>query len=63
MSEATHASERGPDLTKTAMGITPGLPLEASDGGLEALRRDLQRLMDIEAIKQLKHAYFRWGGR
>ncbi|MCA9509109.1 MAG: nuclear transport factor 2 family protein [Myxococcota bacterium] len=46
-------------LTKRAMGIAPGLPLEASSGGIEELRRDVQRLMDIEAIKQLKHAYFR----
>jgi len=41
------------------MGIEPGLPLNTSDGGVEALRRDIQLLMDIEAIKQLKHAYFR----
>jgi hypothetical protein len=46
-------------LTRDAMGIREGLPLEVSRGGLEELRRDLQRLMDIEAIKQLKHAYFR----
>ena len=46
-------------LTKAAMGIEAGLPLEASAGGIEELRRDIQRLMDIEAIKQLKHAYFR----
>ena len=46
-------------LTKQTMGISEGLPLEASAGGLEALRKDVQRLMDIEAIKQLKHAYFR----
>ena len=46
-------------LNKANMGITDGLPLEASDGGIEELRKDIQRLMDIEAIKQLKHAYFR----
>ncbi|MDX1733862.1 MAG: nuclear transport factor 2 family protein [Halioglobus sp.] len=46
-------------LNKANMGISDGLPLEASDGGIEALRKDIQRLMDIEAIKQLKHAYFR----
>lgn len=46
-------------LTKAAMGIEPGLPLEVSQGGIEELRADVQRLMDIEAIKQLKHAYFR----
>ena len=46
-------------LTKTTLGITAGLPLQASEGDIEALRGDIQRLMDIEAIKQLKHAYFR----
>ncbi len=48
-----------PTLTREAMGITPGLPLEASSGGVEELRRDVQRLMDMEAIRQLKYAYFR----
>ena len=46
-------------LDKTTMGIVPGRPLTASSGGLEELRRDIQMLMDIEAIRQLKHAYFR----
>jgi len=46
-------------LNKANMGITDGIPLQASDGGIDELRRDIQRLMDIEAIKQLKHAYFR----
>jgi hypothetical protein len=46
-------------LTKDHMGIGEGLPLEASSGGLEELRADVQRLMDMEAIRQLKHAYFR----
>ena len=46
-------------LNKTTMGIEDGLPLTIADGGLEELRKDVQRLMDIEAIKQLKHAYFR----
>ncbi len=46
-------------LNKANMGIADGLPLQASDGGIEELRADIQRLMDIEAIKQLKHAYFR----
>jgi len=44
-------------LTKENMGITDGLALQASDGGIEELRKDIQRLMDIEAIKQVKHAY------
>ena len=46
-------------LNKANLGITDGIPLQASDGGVEELRKDIQRLMDIEAIKQLKHAYFR----
>jgi hypothetical protein len=46
-------------LNKKNLGITAGLPLNASAGGIEELRADIQRLMDIEAIKQLKHAYFR----
>ena len=46
-------------LSKQNLGITPGLPLEASTGGIEELRRDIQRLMDMEAIRQLKYAYFR----
>lgn len=46
-------------LNKANMGITDGLPLEASSGGVEELRKDIQHLMDIEAIKRLKHAYFR----
>ena len=46
-------------LNKKNLGITAGLPLTASEGGIEDLRKDIQRLMDIEAIKQLKHAYFR----
>ncbi len=46
-------------LTKSYLGITPGLELNASKDGIEALRNDIQHLMDIESIKQLKHAYFR----
>ena len=52
-------SEQRQVLNKQNMGIAEGLPLEASVGGIEELRADIQRLMDIEAIKQLKHAYFR----
>jgi len=46
-------------LTKAGMGIAEGLPLNASEGGIEELRGDVQRLMDMEAVRQLKHAYFR----
>ena len=58
MSDAVQLTPSRP-LTRETMGITEGLPLEASQGGIEALRRDVQRLMDMEAIRQLKHAYFR----
>ncbi len=47
------------ELSKASLGISEGIPLNVTDGGLDDLRRDIQRLMDIEAIKQLKHAYFR----
>lgn len=46
-------------LNKANLGIQEGLPLQASEGGIEELRKDIQRLMDIEAIRQLKYAYFR----
>lgn len=46
-------------LNKKNLDIQPGLPLQASSGGLEELRADIQRLMDMEAIRQLKYAYFR----
>jgi len=52
-------SEQRQVLNKHNLGISEGLPLQASDGGIEELRRDVQRLMDMEAIKQLKYAYFR----
>ena len=52
-------SEQRQVLNKKNLGITAGLPLAASSGGIEDLRRDIQRLMDMEAIKQLKYAYFR----
>ena len=52
-------SEERQVLNKQNMGISDGLPLQVSDGGIEELRRDIQRLMDIEAIKQVKHAYCR----
>jgi hypothetical protein len=55
----SQSKDKNMPLTRAAMGITEGLPLTVTDGGLEELRADIQRLMDIEAIKQLKHAYFR----
>jgi hypothetical protein len=52
-------SEKRRVLSKAGMGIQDGLPLQASAGGIDELRADIQRLMDMEAIKQLKHTYFR----
>ncbi|MFT5695481.1 MAG: hypothetical protein ACI9QQ_001459 [Myxococcota bacterium] len=62
MSDASPLVEKSKrQLNKAEMGITEGLPLSLGDGevGLEELRRGVQQLMDIEAIRQLKHAYFR----
>ena len=52
-------ARRSRPLTMDTMGLKPGIPLQASQGGVEELRQDIQRLMDMEAIRQLKHAYFR----
>ncbi len=46
-------------LDKAGMGIEAGIALETTGSDPESLRKDIQRLMDIEAIKQLKHSYFR----
>lgn len=59
LSDDAARGEQRQVLNKKNLGITEGLPLQASSGGIEELRQDIQRLMDIEAIKQLKHAYFR----
>ncbi len=60
MSEAaTATTDKGSPLSRTTMGIADGLPLEVAGSSPEELRRGLQLLLDIEAIKQLKHAYFR----
>jgi len=48
-----------PSLTKQAMGIVDGLPLEVADDSPQALRKAVQLLLDIEAIRRVKHAYFR----
>jgi len=53
------ASDRSAPLNRETMEIVPRQALNVSQGGIEELRRDLQTMMDIEAIKQLKHAYFR----
>ena len=46
-------------LTREEMGIEPGLPLELSGEGLDDIRRGVQMLLDMEAVRRLKHAYFR----
>jgi len=48
-----------PPLTKQAMGIVDGWPLEVADDTPQALRKAIQMLLDIEAIRRVKHAYFR----
>ncbi len=48
-----------PSLTRKAMGIVDGLPLEIADDSPDALRNAVQILLDIESIKRVKHAYFR----
>lgn len=56
------ANENGPaapTLTRNAMGIRDGLPLEIAGESPAALRDAIQLLLDIEAIKRVKHAYFR----
>ena len=53
------STDKNAPFTKATMGIVDGLPLTASSGGIEELRRDIQMLMDMEAIRQLKHRYFR----
>lgn len=58
MSDGNGIDKTAP-LTRETMGIADGLPLEVSGSSAEDLRQGLQLLMDIEAIKQLKHAYFR----
>ncbi len=60
MSDSNPLAEKSRQpLTKAEMGIESGLPLELADGSAESLQRGVQMLLDIEAIKQLKHAYFR----
>ena len=48
-----------PTLTKQGMGLVSGLPLEIADESPGALRDAIQMLLDMEAIRRVKHAYFR----
>ena len=60
MTTSPKPSQPCPALTRQGMNISEGLPLQAAKNeDLAALRANIQQLMDIEAIKQLKHAYFR----
>ena len=62
MAEGINGKSHGsaePSLTREAMGIARGMPLEIADESPEALRAAVQQLLDIEAIKRVKHAYFR----
>ncbi len=60
MSDAPTSETRTPrELTRAGIGIEDGLPLEVGEGGIDDLRKGVQMLMDMEAIRQLKHAYFR----
>jgi len=52
-------TRRREPLTRARLGIPDGIPLEVEGDDPAALRRSLQHLMDIEAIKRVKHAYFR----
>ena len=54
MSDDKKSAALGP-ITKATMGISAGRALNASPGGIDELRRDIQMLMDIEAIRQIKH--------
>jgi len=58
MSE-TSDSKTGRTLTRQGIGIEEGLPLEIAGNSEDDLRRGLQMLLDMESIRQLKHAYFR----
>lgn len=55
---STGTRKREP-LTRARLGIGDGLPLEVAGDDPASLRSGLQLLMDIEAIKRVKHSYFR----
>jgi len=55
---STETRKREP-LTRDRLGIADGIPLEVTGDDPASLRRGLQLVMDIEAIKRVKHAYFR----
>jgi len=54
------ANENGkPTLTRAGMGIVEGLPLEIADDSPGALRAAVPMLLDMEALRRVKDAYFR----
>ena len=58
--ERVMANDNGkPTLTREGMGIVTGLPLEIADDSPGALRDAVQLLLDMEAIRRVKHTYFR----
>ena len=59
MSDTSDTQKPGRTLTREGIGIKDGLPLEVGGSSADDLRRGLQMLMDMESIRQLKHAYFR----
>ncbi len=48
-----------PELNRSFLGIDNGLSLDIDRNDPESLQMSVQLLLDIEAIKQLKYAYFR----
>ena len=52
-------TEQRQKLDRQTLGLDQGLPLEVTGNAPQSLQQGIQMLMDIEAIKQLKHAYFR----
>ena len=51
--------KNGGPLTREGMGIQAGMPLELAGEGIDDIRRGVQMLLNIEAIRNVKHAYFR----
>ena len=48
-----------PELNKDFLGINNNVSRELADNDPQSLKHAIQLLLDIEAIKRLKHAYFR----
>ena len=48
-----------PELNKDFLGINNHVSRELADNNVQSLNNAIQFLLDVEAIKRLKHAYFR----